>query len=148
MSFLATGSTMKPSPSRAVAPRTASSPGSPKATSTGAFLPSKVTSTAVTSRSKRRPSASEKGNREKAVTPNFWRTSRGIHDKWLRCPPTTKLPPSAQERSGSPTSLSPQTFPLRAPPAFIRRLAPSPATPRISVSVPPGRGRPRHPPFA
>ena len=68
---------MKPSPSRAVAPRTASSPGSPKATSTGAFLPSKVTSTAVTSRSKRRPSASEKGNREKAVEGEKKKTAAG-----------------------------------------------------------------------
>ncbi len=58
----------------------ASSPGSPKATGTRAFLPSMVKSTAVVSRSKRRPSASEKGNREKRVTPNFWRIPRGIDD--------------------------------------------------------------------
>jgi len=42
-----------------------------KSNCTGAFLPSMINSTAVVSRSNTRPSASENGKREKAVTPSF-----------------------------------------------------------------------------
>src|SRR5208282_3409649 len=71
----------QPKVSSAVAPRTASSPGSPNATGSAAFLPSMVNSTAEVSLSSVRPSAWVKGRREKALTPSLSRTVRGIQDK-------------------------------------------------------------------